>query len=76
MFSHTTELDFKDISSEIVRIYIFPDGNNIIIDKPQKLAVTSYSHRVYDSEGYSYIIPLGFMGIKFKVKDNEPNFSF
>lgn len=75
-FSHDTDFEFKDISSEEYREYVFPHGT-VRINSPLKLAITPRnSHRVFDMDGVSHIIPAGWLELRWQVKPGSPNFKF
>lgn len=70
-----TDHKFIDISSEEIRIYIYPSGEAINIYKPQWLSVDSKNaHRILDINGYSYYIKPDWSAIKWKVKPGQPHF--
>ena len=76
-FYETTTLDFKDISGEVYREYMYNNGGVLRIDKPWKLAVSrSNNHRVVTTDGFSYIIAPTWIAIRFKKKKGEPSFAF
>lgn len=71
----TTELNFNDITSELYRVYEFPNGETVRIDKPLSLNVSaSGGHRVLDGESVSHYIPAGWHHLYWKAKDGEPHF--
>ena len=76
-YSDNPDLEFKDISSEKFRTYVYPPtrvgepNNEFRIERP---AVISYkapvqawtaggSHRVIDKDGRAYYVPSGWIGI-------------
>lgn len=70
-------LEFKDISTELYRIYEYPDGKQIKIKLPVQLNVSkSGGHRVLDSAGMSHYIPVGWRHLYWKVKPGMKPFSF
>lgn len=73
-FINQTDLEFIDISSELWRSYLFTHDSYIRIDKPLKLHVSENGHRIFDSFGYSYYIPKGWICIKWQAKEGEPHF--
>lgn len=74
-FNNQSGLNFTDISSEEYRVYEFESGRSILINKPLRLNVSpSGGHRVYDEEGTSHYIPKGWIHLKWKVKEGQPNF--
>ena len=69
-------LEFKDISTEQYREYLFPDMT-IVIDAPEKLNVSaSGGHRIVDVTGQSHYIPPGWRRLSWRVKPGAPEFSF
>jgi hypothetical protein len=75
-FRNGTGYEFKDISSEEYRIYVFPDMM-ITINAPLLLHVSSSGgHRVLDANGCSNYIPAGWRQIQWKVYDDKPHFVF
>lgn len=70
-----TDLEFKDISNEEYRIYVFPEYVTIRIDKPTHLNISkSGGHRLLDENGESHYIPTGWVQIKWRAKKCEANF--
>lgn len=71
------QLEFKDVSTEIYRVYEFPDGKIVKINKPVKLNVSkSGGHRILDEKGVSHYVPSGWVHLYWKVKDGMEPFSF
>jgi DNA primase len=76
-FHHTTDLDFKDISGEEYREYMYNNGGVLRIVNPWKLAISkSGNHRIATLDGYSYIIAPNWIAIRFRKKVGEPSFAF
>lgn len=75
-FINETELVFNDISSEVHRLYGFPNGSTLVIDAPLYLNVSSSGgHRLYAEDGYCYYVqPKEGWWVKWKVREGEPNF--
>lgn len=77
---HTTSQDFKDISSEEWRQYIFLSAGGAIhkevINSPAYLAVSANGHRILDSDGISHYIPSGWVSLSWKSKEGFPHFVF
>jgi hypothetical protein len=74
-FNNKSGLDFSDISSEEYRVYEFESGRSILISKPLRLNVSpSGGHRVFDEDGVSHYIPKGWIHLKWKSKEGQPNF--
>jgi hypothetical protein len=68
-------LEFKDISTEESRTYVFPGGDKVTINEPLQLHVAaSGSARVLDAAGVSHYVPSGFIHLYWKVKEGAPNF--
>lgn len=65
--------EFTDISSEAFREYHFKDGI-VKITNPLMLNVSSMGHRLFDAQGNSHYIPLGWMQLTFRVRPGQPNF--
>ena len=66
---------FLEISSELFRTYVYPDGTEIKIDDPLFLSVSdSGGHRLFDLGGLSHYIVPGFVQIYWTARDGEPNF--
>jgi len=74
-FINYSRLKFIDISSELFREYLYPNGAKITISLPLRLSIAqNNTHRVFDSEGLSYYIPPNWIGIVWKAKPGAPNF--
>ena len=75
-FINKTELDFKDISSEIEREYIIFTNSLKIEGKPLYLNVSkSGGHRLYTSIGWCYYVqPKEGWAIRWKVAEGKPSF--
>lgn len=78
-FINYGENEFINIDSEVYREYVFqvpnsPFTNTIRINNPLKLCVKSNGHRVWDTNNESHYIPSGWIHLKWKVKDGQPNF--
>lgn len=71
------EIDWKDISSEKRRTYVFPGGDEVAIILPSKLNVSaSGGHRILDVGGISHYIPSGWIHLYWQVKEGQLPFSF
>ncbi len=66
--------EFIDVSSEMYRTYVFPNGEEFDIEEPQWLAVSDSGHRVLDIQETSHFIPFGWIHLKWEVKTGEPHF--
>ena len=76
-FSHTTDLTFRDLSTEEYREYMYNNGGVLRILQPWKLAISrSGNHRVATKDGFSYIIVPGWIAIRVKKKVGAPAFTF
>lgn len=76
VFKNASDLEFKDISSEIYRTYEFPDFQ-ITITNPLKLNVSERGgHRIWDKDGVSHYVPPGWRHLYWLAKDDEPHFKF
>lgn len=73
-FRNDSGLEFKDISSEQWREYTFEAGQTVHIEAPLKLYVSENGHRILDAEGISHYVPFGWVHLKWKAKDGEPQF--
>lgn len=74
-FINKSELEFRDISSEKWREYVWNDGCKIVIHNPTHLNVSnSGGHRIFDLDGISHYIPSGWRELNWYAKEGEPNF--
>jgi len=74
-FNNVTDLVFVDISSEAWREYEFENGRHVWIKTPLQLHVSERgSHRLFDADGISHYVPPGWIHLKWKAKDGQPNF--
>lgn len=74
-FINATRFQFVDITSELFREYIYPNGAKIRIEFPLKLSVAqNNAHRVFDINGLSYYIPPGWISIVWKARPGAPSF--
>lgn len=70
-------MEFKDISTEKLRTYVFAGGEVVVITAPLKLSVSaSGGHRIVDASGTSHYIPPQWHHLYFVVKEGAPAFSF
>lgn len=66
----TKDLEWKNISHETYRVYIFPDGK-IKIKKPVKLNVSeSGGHRILDNKNVSHYIPYKWIHLYWETNNN------
>lgn len=77
-FINKSNLEFKSLSDEEERIYIFPNGKEFRIEKPLWFNCSSTGgHRIFAADGWSYYIqPREGWVIKWKVKEGESAFAF
>ena len=76
-FKNESGLEFKDISGEEARVYMYPGGAAVTILSPRKLHVSaSGGHRVFDAAGNSWYIPSDWIAIRWNVKPGEAHFTF
>ncbi len=74
-FINATNFKFINVSFELFREYVYPNGAKIRIIRPLKLSVTNNNtHRLFDSQGLSYYIPPGWISIVWKAIPGAPNF--
>jgi hypothetical protein len=69
-------LTFKDISSETVRVYGFPNGETLKIENPKFLNVSkSGGHRIATGNNRCYYVkPTESWYIMWTVKEGEAHF--
>ena len=82
-FTSNPNLEFRDISSEKWRVYVYPGGEEIAVKKPLAVCVTSRyrnyggnSHRIVDGKGVSHYMPAGWIHIYWKRKKGTKPFLF
>lgn len=76
-FVNKSGLEFKDVSAEEYREYLFPTGVSVRIDAPLKLNVSaSGGHRVFDAAGVSHYVPAGWIHLRWKAKAGAAHFDF
>jgi len=74
-FINTSGLEFLDISSELFRVYEYPDGTEVTIYEPLLLNVSpTGGHRVYDLTAMSHYVAPGWVHIYWSAREGEPNF--
>jgi hypothetical protein len=67
-----TTFTISDISNEIMREYIYPDGSTILLNEPKQLYLKIDSgHRVICKDDSVYYIRNGWLAIKWKVHDKS-----
>ena len=69
---NTSQREFKDISSEEYRRYVWPEGI-VFIPNPIGLSVSKSGHYVIDSDGVTHFIPFGFIELAWKAKNGQAN---
>jgi hypothetical protein len=75
-FINKSGLDFKDISTEEWREYVY-ETKTIRIEFATQINVSpSGGHRLFSEDGVSHYIPSGWLHLKWKSKQGEPNFVF
>jgi hypothetical protein len=66
---------FTDISVELWREYVFPDGQIVRIENPTGLNVSkSGGHRLTDAQGMGHYVPAGWRHLRWLPKPGEPIF--
>ena len=74
-FINVSRFKFIDISFEMFREYVYPNGAKIRIDNPLRLSIANNNaHRLFDLNGLSYYIPQGWISIVWKARPGAPNF--
>ena len=74
-FINVSNFRFIDISSELFREYIYPNGAKLRIEYPMRLSVAkNNAHRVFDMNGLSYYIQPNWLAIVWKARPGTPNF--
>lgn len=73
-----SDRNFRDISSELVRTYIFTDAK-IVIDDPIALHVSKSGHYVADSSGVVTFLPYspnGWIALRFLNHSDAASMNF
>ena len=74
-FINTSGLRFLDVSSELYRVYLYPDGTEVTVYEPILLNVSSTGgHRIYDLSNTSHYVAPGFVHVYWTAREGEPNF--
>ena len=73
-FINATKLRFINISFELFREYVYPNGAKLRIENPIRLSVERNIHRVTDASGLNYYITPGWLSIVWKSRPGTPNF--
>lgn len=70
-----------DISNEEYRVYTYPDGVRLRINRPVKLYVVyddvgpvNPSHRVVDAEGMTHRPERGWISVSWKSAEGQPDY--
>jgi hypothetical protein len=76
-FVNKSGLEFKDVSAEEYREYLFPSGVSVRVQAPLRLNVSaSGGHRIFDADGVSHYIPAGWVHLQWKSKAGAAHFDF
>lgn len=76
-FTNNPDILFNDISLEIYREYVWPNGSLVRIEAPQGLAVSaSGGHRVVDGKGISHYVPSGWIHLRWENSPGAAAFQF
>lgn len=89
-YSDNKDLNFKDISTELYRVYVFPpvrEGDKCIeyrieepdaasFKSPEKAWCGGGSHRVVDMSGKAHYIPSGWIAMYWEKPDGVLPFLF
>jgi len=68
-------MNFRDISAEKFRVYVFDSGAKVTINNPVYLNVSKNGgHRVFDASGVSHYIPYKWIHLYWEPRDGKPNF--
>ena len=74
-FINDTNFRFINITSELLREYIYANGSKLTIHNPLRLSIANNNdHRVFDASGLSYYIPPNWIAIVSKARPGAPNF--
>ena len=75
-FKNESGLEFKDLSDESYRVYVFPNME-VRIDHPLLINVSpSGGHRIFDAQGKSNYIPSGWCRLYWVVEEGKSHFAF
>jgi hypothetical protein len=71
------KMEFQDISNELYRTYVFPNGSQVTIHEPQGLNVKRKadgdSHRLFDTTGTCHYVPAGWVHLFWQAKPGTKN---
>ena len=73
-FINQSDNKFVDISSEEYRTYVFSNKEEIKINGPLQLSVSTGGHRLFDASGVSHYVPKGWIHLYWKAKQGSPHF--
>ena len=76
-FKDALHREWTDISAELYRTYIFPDGTSLRIENPLRLFVSdSGGHRVFSGNdgGKCFYVRPSWAAIEWKVRAGKPHF--
>lgn len=73
-FKNESGLPFTDISSELYREYDFGERGIVRIENPVQLNTSKNGHRIFDAQGTSHYVPIGWIQLHWRVKEGQPNF--
>jgi hypothetical protein len=69
--------EFKDISKEVWRKYLFPDGSEVLINDPDGLYVSkSGGHQVLTRDGVVHYIPNRWIELTWYNEKDSPRSHF
>jgi len=60
-----------DISKEMFRVYVFPNKEEVKIEKPLYLIVSDNGHRVVDQNYIAHYIPYGWIHLYWENEDKK-----
>lgn len=70
----TEDLEWKNIDHEVYRVYVFPDGKEVRIEKPALINISkSGGARILDSKNVSHYIPYKWIHLYWET-DNDNAF--
>lgn len=68
----TEHLHWKKIDHELYRVYVFPDGKEVRIEKPALINISkSGGARILDSNNVSHYIPFKWIHLYWETDDNN-----
>ena len=79
-FQNADQYDWMDIGNEAWREYMFPGGDVVRVNAPQKLAVKrgpdGDSHRIICKDGSCHYIGYKWLAIRWVGYDAKPTYTF